>query len=74
MLSKICFFTIVSSLCFTSSVKAMDHIDHCRHLLLQSEITCIKNMIIENSEYLPPESFKDILLHIHITEQIIDQV
>ena len=50
----------------------MDHFEHYKNLMLQSQVHEIKSTIIENQDFLPQEAYEKLLLHIKISEDLLN--
>lgn len=74
MFHKIPLFILSFFLVFSSLGYTLEHFEHYRHLTLQGQIAHIKDIVIENEEYLSFKSYQDLLFHIHVAQEILNQV
>ncbi len=64
-----CLFVFFSFPCM-----AMEHFEHYRNLQLQSQVSQIKTLLEDNQDRIPEEVFKDLMLHIRISQTLLNEV
>lgn len=74
MFHKVPLFILSFFLMFSFSGYSLGHFEHYGNLILQGQIFHIKEIIVANEGYLPSESYENLLYHIHIAEETLNQV
>ena len=52
----------------------MEHLEHCRHLIIQTQISEVKEIIQQNQDALPSEDYNKLIYHITIAQDTLNQV
>jgi hypothetical protein len=52
----------------------MEHLEHCRHLIIQTQLSEVKEVVQQNQDILPSEDYKKLIYHITISQNTLNQV
>jgi len=74
MFHKVPLFFLSIFFLFSTSIHAMEHLEHCRHLIIQTQLSEVKEVVQQNQDILPSEDYKKLIYHITISQNTLNQV